>query len=931
LKYAKWTGSDWSIETVDSGGDVGRYTSLALDTNNRPYISYCSSDAIREGLKFAKWTDYEWYFFQTIASSNEGWYTSIAVNSNNRPYISYYNYESEDLKLFREIGDGIYETSAVDSPGNVGGFTSIELDSNGWPRISYYDFHNSDLKYAKWTNQPPYTPRWPSPADGATNVSIDTDLSWASGDPDPGDTATYDVYFGTAYPPPILQYEWPSTTYSLPELAYDTTYYWQIVARDGHGASTEGPIWHFTTQLLPNDPPYTPHSPNPADGAIGTGTDVDLEWQGGDPDPGDQVRYFVYFSQGTPPSLYDTTPWYSYDQVTITFDLPPLDDGVEYHWKIVAQDNHGFSSVGPIWSFATTNYPPYTPNSPTPADEATGVGTDVDLEWQGGDPNPGDQIEYELYFGTSTPPPYYATTPCYPYNQQTITYDLPVLIYEEQYYWKIIARDLQGLPKEGPIWTFKPAPDEEWNTTFGLEGDDRGYCVQETDDGGFIVVGRKDDRTDDVWLLKTDPHGNVQWDQTYGDEDFLYEGGYGVQQTSDGGYIVVGYYDPYPSVSDVWLIKTYANGNVQWDRYFGGSSRDIGYAVQETADLGFIITGFTLSYGVGGGDVWLLKTDSSGNEVWNRTYGGGALDIGDAVQQTADGGFIIAGRTRSFGAGDYDVWLIKTDSSGYEEWNTTYGGAAIDQGFSVQQTSDTGYIIAGQTSSYGAGSADVWLIKTDSSGNEQWNETYGGTGSDSGSSVDQTFDGGYVLTGTTTSYGAGSTDLWLLKVNATGYLTWQNTYGGSQSDAGKWVQQITSGDYIAVGYTFSYGAGGADMWLLKVKRENQLPETPARPSGQTWGQIFHTYYFTTVTTDPDGDDIYYKWSCSDGSSYDWRGPYPNGTADTVAWSWITPGTYHIKVKAKDVYDAESDWSAALTIRIFGIWPAKIAIIGPPPE
>ena len=293
--------------------------------------------------------------------------------------------------------------------------------------------------------------------------------------------------------------------------------------------------------------------------------------------------------------------------------------------------------------------------------------------------------------------------------------------------------------------------------------------------------------------------------------------GYSVKQTADGGLIIVGSTDSWGNgETDIWLIKTNNEGIEEWDKTFGGGEGDWGTSVQQTADNGFIILGHTLSFGNGYYDIFMIKTDSEGNEIWVKTFGGNEEDFGYSVIQTSDGGYILVGFTVSFGSGNKDVWIIKTDSQGNEEWNKTYGGSEREIGFAVEQTSDDGFIITGLTETNTFGLYDILLIKTDINGENIWEKNIGNGNYEVGSSVKQTQDGGFIITGYTISYGNGARDIWLVKTDPVGEIEWDRTFGGIHNDGGHDVFQTNSGGFIVLGYTESSGNGQKDFKLIKT-------------------------------------------------------------------------------------------------------------------
>jgi hypothetical protein len=366
---------------------------------------------------------------------------------------------------------------------------------------------------------------------------------------------------------------------------------------------------------------------------------------------------------------------------------------------------------------------------------------------------------------------------------------------------------------------------QSWEKYFGGTYDDGGSSVQQTTDGGYIFTGSTGsfgDTLGDVYLIKTDGSGIEQWSQTFGDTAADY--GLSVQQTTDGGYIIAGGKNAsdYQN-SDVYLIKTDGNGIEQWNQTFGGIGWEDGYSVQQTTDGGYIITGYTDSWSFFN-KVYLIKTDENGLEQWNQTFGGIGSEDGYSVQQTTDGGYIITGYTGSLPNGG-DVYLLKTDENGVEQWNKSFGGTDIEWGYSVQQTTDGGYIITGLTESFGNGNSDVYLIKTDVNGIEQWSQTFGGTDLDRGSYVQQTTDGGYVITGVTKSFGNGNSDVYLIKTDGNGIEQWSQTFGGTDHEAGSSVQQTTDGGYIICGSIYFYLNGYWDIYIIKTDGNGNVTST----------------------------------------------------------------------------------------------------------
>jgi regulation of enolase protein 1 (concanavalin A-like superfamily) len=359
-------------------------------------------------------------------------------------------------------------------------------------------------------------------------------------------------------------------------------------------------------------------------------------------------------------------------------------------------------------------------------------------------------------------------------------------------------------------------PDTLWTRTYGGIENDCGESVIQASDGGFIVAGysaMNGPGNDDVYLMKTDANGDILWSKTYGGP--LSDRGYSVTQTSEGEFVIAGYTDFYGvDVSDVYLIKTDANGDTVWTMTYGGPSSDRGYSIIQTDDGGFAVTGHTWLQSVNY-EIYVIRTDAYGDTLWTRTYGGVNNDQARSIAQTSDGGFIITGYTETYSSGSSNIYLVRTDPNGDLLWEQAYGGIGDDWGYDVAQTSDGGYIIVGWTSAYGDGNGDVYLIRTDTNGDVLWAQSYGGNQWESGYSVTQSADGGFVVAGTSSSYGSGGYDVYLIKVNSLGDTLWTRTYGSTGWEQGSSIARTSDDGYIVAGWTNSYGVGETDIYLLR--------------------------------------------------------------------------------------------------------------------
>jgi len=402
-----------------------------------------------------------------------------------------------------------------------------------------------------------------------------------------------------------------------------------------------------------------------------------------------------------------------------------------------------------------------------------------------------------------------------------------------------------------------------WQQCLGGTSTDSAYSVQQTADGGYIVTGYTYSNNGNVtgnhgkydyWVVKLNPDTAAPGSTVPG-QDYAKN----IRQTSDGGYIVAGYtYSNDSNVTgnhgsyDYWVVKLDSAGTTDWQRCLGGSNSDQAYSIQQTADSGYIVAGYTTSNdgnvngNHGSYDYWVVKLDRAGTTDWQRCLGGSNVDYANSIQQTTDGGYILAGSTRSNDGdvnsnhGFMDYWVIKLGSTGTLLWQRCLGGSSYDTAYDIQQTVDGGYIVAGYTYSNDGnvagnhGNQDYWVVKLDSAGTILWQKCLGGSGTDVATSIRQTADGGYIVAGYTWSNDGnvngnhGSADYWVVKLGSTGTILWQKCLGGLQGEVANSIQQTADGGYIVVGYTTSNDGnvsgnhGNQDYWVVRLDSTGTL-------------------------------------------------------------------------------------------------------------
>ncbi len=393
------------------------------------------------------------------------------------------------------------------------------------------------------------------------------------------------------------------------------------------------------------------------------------------------------------------------------------------------------------------------------------------------------------------------------------------------------------------------AQDTLWTRTYGgTDWEDAPY-TQETSDGGYIMVGSTQSSgpgSQAIYLTKLDASGNTIWTQTYGGSEWDY--GRCARQTSDGGYIITGSTWSYgEGYGDFYLIKTNSSGDTVWTRtyaYTSGSYMEEAASVQQASDGGYIVVGWAEHPSSGAYNAYAVKTAANGDTVWTRYYNLGEDSWAWSVRPTADGGYIMVGGVAG-GSWIYSYFALKVDSNGDVDWYNEYGGGSDEWANDVVPTSDGGYFIVGASYSTGDGDGDFLVVKTDSNGDTVWTRSYGGSGYDEAGGVTEASDGGYLIAGNSDSFGAGGNDFYIVRINSSGDTLWTRTYGGSlNEDMVDCAERTSDGGYVVSGRTYSFGAGESDGWMLRLASDTAEPV----PTLSEWGMLILVLSLMAIAT-----------------------------------------------------------------------------------
>ncbi|MDR0647870.1 MAG: InlB B-repeat-containing protein [Synergistaceae bacterium] len=462
-------------------------------------------------------------------------------------------------------------------------------------------------------------------------------------------------------------------------------------------------------------------------------------------------------------------------------------------------------------------------------------------------------------------------------------------------------------------------PGIQWQRSLGGSSYEVARSIQQTSDGGYVVAGISQSNDGDIsgnhgsydcWVAKLDAGGNIVWQKSLGGSNS--DAAYAIQQTSDGGYIVAGISQSNDGdvsgnhgSNDYWVVKLDAGGNIVWQKSLGGSNGDIAYSIQQTSDGGYIVAGMSFSnngditghHGIR--DCWVVKLDTGGTIEWEKSLGGSGYDDAHSIQQTSDGGYIVAGISDSNDGdvtgnhGNWDYWIVKLNAGGTIVWQKSLGGSGNDLAYAIDQTGDGGYVIAGQSESTDGdvsgnhGDMDYWVVRLDASGNIQWQKSLGGSDNDQAHSIRQTSDGGYIVAGYSQSTDGdvsgnhGDTDYWVVKLDASGNTQWQKSLGGSDSEMTQSIQQTGDGGYIVAGSSNSIDGdvignhGDHDYWIVKLYSDTHTVTFNSQ-GGSAVSQLSYVQSGTAITAP----------TAPTRSGYSFIGWYKEA-ACTNAWNFAT--------------------------------------------